>query len=164
MNTQIEDKSLEPRSLESRSLEPSGELATAIHNFRSAVEHVAARETARPVPAGWLVPAEKRHRRAQQTMVLAWVCAVLLCLAMLPLSMNSHQPADHPVAGPAAIQAPESDSALLEQVDTNVSQSVPSPLAPLAELENWDASTNTSSDASGNGTALTQTERTNVTH
>jgi hypothetical protein len=155
MNTQIEKQSLEP----------SGELAAAISNFRSAVTHIADRETARPVPADWLAPARQRRRRAQHNMILAWACAALLCFAMLPLSVDSHPAPVHQAVVPVAVQAPESDSALLEQVDTNVSQSVPSPLAPLVELENWNATSNTtSSDASVSESALTQTERTNANH
>ena len=142
------------------SLEPSGELAAAIRNFRSAVTHIAERETARPVPADWLVPAQQRRRRAQHTMILAWACAALLCIAMLPLSMDSHHVAAPQAAVTVAAPVTESDSALLEQVDANVSQSVPSPLAPLAELENWNATSNTTSSES----ALTPTERTNANH
>jgi hypothetical protein len=143
-------------NIEPQSLEPSGELATTIHNFRSAVEYIAACETSRPVPADWLAPA-RRRRRTQHSMILAWACAALLCLAMLPLSMNSHHAAPPQVAQATAavVPVPESDSALLEQVDTDVSESVPSSLAPLAELENWNsASTNTSSGSSTNGTSL----------
>lgn len=145
--------------------EPSGEFAAAIRNFRSAVEHVAARETARPVPSDWLVPARQRRSRAQHTMILAWVCAALLCLAMLPFSINSRHAVEQQVAGPVVTLTPESDTALLEQVDTNVSESVPSSLAPLTELDNWNAaSTNTSSNASANGTSLKTMEKTNAAH
>ena len=143
-------------NIEPNSPEPSGELVTTIRDFRSAVEHIAARETARPLPADWLEPARRRRRRAHHSMILAWASAALLCLAMLPLSVDSHRAkVAPPAAGSVAAPAPESDSALLEQVDMNVSESVPSPLAPLAELENWSsASTNTSNDSSANGTSL----------
>jgi hypothetical protein len=154
-------------NIDEKSLEPSGELAVAIHDFHSAVTHVADRETTHQVPADWLAPARKRRRRAQQSMVLAWACAVLFCLAMLPLSMDSHHAAVQHVAqtSAATVPAPESDSALLEQVDTNVSESVPSPLAPLAELQTWSsASANTSSDSSANGASPAHMEKTNVTH
>jgi hypothetical protein len=91
-------------------------------------------------------------------MALGWACAALLCLATLPFSMHSR----HANLPPAIANAPvavapatESDSALLEQVDTEVSESVPSSLAPLTELDSLNTtSANTSSASSANGTAL----------
>jgi hypothetical protein len=150
-------------------LEPSGEFAARIRDFRSAVEHVAARETARPVAAGWLALAQKRRRSAQQRMILGWACAALLCFATLPFSTSSHHAAPPqivPVAvATATVPAADSDTALLEQVDTDVSESIPSSLAPLAELDSWSTqTTNNSSDSSVNRTALNSTERTNATH
>ncbi len=157
---------------EQNPLKPTGELANAIRDFRSAVTHVADRETARPVSADWLAPARRRRRRAGQTTMLAWACATLLCLAMLPYSINlSHEAPPQPAvtAATTAAPAPESDNALLEQVDTDVSQTVPSPLEPLAELESWSSeststsASNTSSRSSGrtagSGSALSSTEK-----
>ncbi|HTV04135.1 MAG TPA: hypothetical protein VME86_02120 [Acidobacteriaceae bacterium] len=156
---------------EQNSLEPAGELASTIRDFRSAMTHVADRETARPVSADWLAPARRRRRRARQTMMLSWACAALLCLATLPISLSPHRVVPQPAvaaATTAAAPAPESDSALLEQVDTNVSETVPSPLEPLAELETWNSdSTSTSASntpsrssarTAGSGSALTSTE------
>jgi hypothetical protein len=149
-------------------IELSGEFAASIRDFRSAVTHVAERETARPVAAGWLAPARKRRRSTQQRIALVWVCAALLCFATLPLSTHLRHAAVHPVAqAPAAAPIPESDSALLEQVDAEVSESVPSSLAPLTELDNNTASintSNTSGSSSSDGTTPAQTERTNVAH
>ena len=69
--------------MEHNSLEPSGEFAASIRNFRSAVAHVADRETARPVAPGWLAPAQRRRRSAQRRMILdgpAPLCSALrLC-------------------------------------------------------------------------------------
>ncbi len=156
--------------MEYEALEPSGEFASSIGDFRSAVTHVAGRETAQPVSVDWLVPARHRHRRAQLRVGLGiavgWACAALLCVATLPLFTHPHHAAvAHVVTvSPAAAVTVESDSALLEQVDTNISESVPTPLEPLAELESWNStSTNTSGD-SVNGTSLNQTEKTNVAH
>ncbi len=150
-------------NIEQKSLEPSGELASSIRDFRAVVTHVAERETARPVSAGWLTPARQRRKRAQLNMALAWACAALLCLAMLPLSVRSHPAPVQAVVVPAAAPAPESDSALLEQVDTNVDESVPAPLAPLADLETWSSTSATSSDGSSvNGTSSAHMEKTNV--
>ena len=142
-------------------IEPSGELAASIRDFRAAVTQVADRETAGPVGAAWLAGARKRHRSAQQRMVLGWAAAAMLCVATLPLATHSR----HAVMAPPAVQnaatvapAPESDTALLEQVDTDLSESVPSPLAPLTDLDSW---TNTSNNASSNRT-LNKTETTNA--
>src|SRR5271154_7143078 len=67
------------------SLEPGGEFASALSDFRSAVNHIAERETAKPVPYNWLVPARQRHRSAQRRLILAWTCAALLCIGAVPL-------------------------------------------------------------------------------
>jgi hypothetical protein len=165
-------------------LEPAGEFAASIRDFRSAVTHFADRETAQPVPANWLAPARKRRRHAQQRMVLGWAAAALLCFATLPLSMHSRHAvipgaissaipgaipgAIAPAVAIAAAPAADTDSALLEQVDTEVSRSVPASLAPLTELDSTGldslnkTSSTTSSDSS-NG-ALTQTETNDVAH
>lgn len=147
-------------------IEPSGEFAASIRDFRSAVTHVAERETARPVAADWLVPARKRRRNHQQRVVLGWAMAALLCFATLPWTSHSHPAAIHPVTSAAvaasAAPAPESDTALLEQVDADVSESVPAPLAPLEELDSLDTSTNGSGASSAYGKSLVSTEKTNV--
>jgi hypothetical protein len=157
--------------LEERSLEPTGEFATTIRDFRAAVTHVADRESARPVSADWLAPARRRRRWAQHNMMLAWAALALLCLALLPLSPSEHPAIPHPaIAVQSVAPPPESDNALLEQVDTDVSESVPSPLAPLADLETWNSesttasASNTSSRSSANGSALNSTENKNVAH
>jgi hypothetical protein len=140
------------------SLEPRGEFAASIRLFRFAVEHVAQRETARPVAAGWLAPAVHRHKVAHRRMVLSWVCAALLCFAAVPVSMHllRTEPAATQVA--KAKSAPDTaiaDTALLEQVDTEVTESVPSSLAPLADLDSWDTTTSTNENK-------LNTERTNA--
>lgn len=151
---------------QNNNIEPSGELAASIRDFRSAVTHVADRETARPVAAEWLAPARKRRRSHQQRVVLAWACAALLCFATLPWSSShSHRTVVHPAISAASVSvapAAESDSALLEQVDADVSESVPSSLAPLAELDSWNAAS--ANVSSGSSRTLKSTERTNVAH
>ena len=157
--------------MEQNNLEPSGEFAASIRDFRSAVTHVAERETSRPLNASWLAPARKRRRNAQQRMALAWTaCAALLCFATLPFFSHS-RPSPIPPAAPAVTAAgapavapnPESDTALLEQVDTDISESVPPSLAPLADLDSLNtASSNTLGDSSAHKKSL-RTESTNVT-
>ena len=150
--------------LEHNSLEPAGELANTIRSFRSAVTHVTDRETAYPVAADWLAPARKRRRQARETMALAWACAALLCLVMLPFSFSSHQPAPQPgtVAVTPATPSHQSDNALLEQVDTDVAETVPSSLQPLAEMETLNSestsASNSASRSSASGSALAPTE------
>lgn len=150
-------------NIDNTNIEPSGDFAKSIRDFRSAVTHVAERETASPVAAGWLAPARKRRRSTQQRMALGWACAGLLCFATLPFPIHSHHQAPvNPVATAVTEPSAESDTALLEQVDTDVSESVPSPLAPLADLDNWDTATANPSSNSDNGTTLRRTESTNV--
>jgi hypothetical protein len=145
-------------------LEPRGETAASIELFRDAMHSIAERATERPVPTDWLLPARRRHRTAQRRMVLAWTCAAALCFAAVPLSLHTSRPVDPAhalsakvvVAQPAPAQPPESESALLEQVDNAIAEPVPSSLAPLTELDSWN-STTSSTDSS------IHTEKTNVT-
>ena len=154
--------------------EPSGEFAAAIRDFRAAVTHVAERETARPMAADWLAPAMKRRRSHQHRMVLAWACAAALCFATVPFAimpLTTHSgsapvrvalqaPASAPVA-----QHSEAERGLLQQVDEQVSESVPSSLAPLEEMENMNTASATGpSDPFVNGAALAQLGSTDASH
>ena len=112
--------------------EPAGEFAADLRNFRSAVHRAAERETEAPVPANWLAPAKLRRRTGQRRLVLAWSCAALLCISALPFLHHTK-----PVVVMPPVQSEVDDTALLEQVDTAVSESVPSSLAPLDSLDNW---------------------------
>ena len=128
-------------------LEPSGQFGDDLRNFRAAVHRAAERQTSQPVPFGWLSGAKRRHRVAKQRIVLAWAtaatCAALLFTGTLPLLRHS-KPAAPPVA---RTQSGTEDTALLEQVDTAVSESVPSSLAPLDALDNLDTATSTNTQA-----------------
>ena len=140
------------------SLEPRGEVANSIALFRTAMHFIAERETARPLAAEWLAPARRRHRAAQRRMVLAWACAVALCFAVVPLSMHApHAPRSAQFVHTPSVQPPteESDTALLEQVDTEIAEPVPSSLAPLTELDSWNSTTSTTE-------SLHTTEKKNV--
>ncbi len=123
-------------------LEPTGALQESIRDFRSAVHHVAQRETSQPVPANWLAPAQGRKRAAQRRLMLAWACAALFCAGIVPLSTHLHH-AQQAQQQMAATQSDAADTALLEQVDSAVSESVPSSLAPLTALDSWSSSTST---------------------
>jgi hypothetical protein len=128
--------------------------------FRSAMNHIAEREMAgRQVAPNWLVPARKRQRSAQRRVALAWTCAAALCLAVLPISMQkatTHQPQAAPNVAVTASPSSASDTALLDQVDTAIATPVPTSLAPLTEMDNWNTDTST-------GTSLQSTEKKNVT-
>jgi hypothetical protein len=141
--------------------EPAGEFAPGfqeeIEIFRSAMNYIAERETARPAAPNWLAPARKRQRSAQRRMALAWTCAAALCLAVLPITMQrtaTQQP--QPNVAVTASQSSASDTALLDQVDTAIAAPVPTSLAPLTEMDNWNTDTST-------GTSLQSTEKKNVT-
>src|SRR5271170_4478594 len=98
MNTrpsQSPDSPLPRMSPEEALLEPGGDFATALSGFRSAVNHVAERETSKPVSASWLVPAQRRQRSAQRRLILAWTCAALLCAGLLPILHHAKPVAPH---------------------------------------------------------------------
>lgn len=145
-------------------LEPAGEFASGIRDFRAAVTHVAERETTRPLAIDWLAPARKRRRSHQHRLVLGWACAAALCFAtvpfaIMPLTTHSNSaPAHMAQQAPAPLvqtNEPESGGGLMEQVDADVSESVPSSLAPLAELGSTDTAS-TSGDSPFAGAVLAQ--------
>lgn len=142
-------------------LEPKGEFAAGIRDFRAAVTHVAERETVRPLAVDWLLPARKRRRSHQQRLVLGWACAAALCFAtvpfaIIPLTTHSNPASIHmapQTAAPLAQSTEPEGSGLMEQVDADVSESVPSSLAPLAELGSTDTAS-TSGDSPFSGAVL----------
>jgi hypothetical protein len=141
-------------------LQPSGETGHSIELLRSALHSIADRETAPPSLNEWLAPARKRRRAAQRRMVLAWACAAALCFAVLPFSMHGRQHASAPAAAVKAapvVTDTQSDTALLEQVDTEIAEPVPSSLAPLTELDSWNSTTSTTTSS------FDRTEKKNVT-
>ncbi|MBB6145540.1 hypothetical protein HNQ77_003501 [Silvibacterium bohemicum] len=150
--------SMIPGSITDSSLEPSGEVASSIELFRSAMHSIAEREAGHPVPAEWLAPARRRQRTAQRRMVLAWSCAAALCVAVVPLSLHAPHTSPYMAKTPAATLQPavahsdQEDTALLEQIDNAISEPVPSSLAPLTEMDSLNSST-----------SINQTEKKNVT-
>lgn len=147
-----------------QTMEVAGEFGESIRDFRAALNHVAERETATPMmTANWLAPARLRQRRHHQHVALAWACAAVLCAATtLPFMVHPHPGvAVHPAVQAittttATVEAPQ--SGLLEQVDEDVSESAPSSLAPLTEMDSW----NTTNASSENSTQ--PTENTNAAH
>ena len=143
-------------------LEPRGEVAASIKLFHDAMHSIADRATERPVPSDWLIPARRRQRSGQRRMILAWSCAAALCFSVVPLTVHTAHPGIAPPpptvsnAQPAAVEQPTSEDALLEQIDNEVSESVPSSLAPLSELDSWNSTTSTTESS-------IHTEKSNVT-
>jgi hypothetical protein len=137
-------------------IEPSGQFGQDLQNFRVAVHQAAEYETEQPAPFGWLNAAKRRRRVAQRRMMLAWAtvatCAALLFAATLP---SLHHP--KAVSHMAAASSNTDDTALLEQVDTAISESVPSSLAPLAQLDDW-----TSTAPTNDETSLKKSEKKHV--
>ncbi len=136
-------------------LEPSGQFGQDLRNFRAAVHRAAERQIAQPVAFGWLNAAMRRRHAAQRRTVLAWGLAALLLASALPLLHHSR------TAVPAPMTQTD-DTALLDQVDTAVSESVPSSLAPLdaldnGALDNWNTTTSTNTHA-----PLNKSEKKNV--
>lgn len=145
-----------------KNLEPTGEFGRGIGDFRSVLTHLSAKHSEeRGATVSWLAPARRRQRRHHQHLVLGWACAAVLCAATtLPLMLHSHgavaRPAVQTTATAISSEAPQ--TGLLEQVDEDVSESVPSSLAPLTEIDNWNSASASSDDSS-----LT-TENTNAAH
>ena len=84
------------------------------------------------------------------TRPLYWACAAALAVAVLaPLGLRHQHPAvpAPAVAVTASAQTEESDEALLEEVDQDISASVPSPMRPLANPAATATSTTTGSSA-----------------
>jgi hypothetical protein len=128
-------------------LEPSGQFAADLRNLRSAVHRAAERAGSRPLSSAWLISAKRRQQAAQRRVMLVWglvgTCAALLCLGTLPLLHRAAPAAAPKVAHQVQSQPPGDDTALREQVDSAVSESVPSSLAPLATLDEWNSTIST---------------------
>lgn len=77
------------------------------------------------------------YRGMLHTVCLAAAMMALCALSMMSLRERSFTPA--PVAAAAAApEAPVSDAALLERVDGQVSQTIPTSLAPLDNALSWE--------------------------
>jgi hypothetical protein len=135
-------------------IEPSGEFAADLRNFCAVVNRAAERETLRLFGPDWLKTAKRRQRSAQRRLVLAWSTAALLCIGVLPFLHQAKTVAPSVATGTRSYAE---DTALLEQVDSAVSESVPQSLAPLAALDDWSGTASTNTEPS-----LNQPEKKNV--
>jgi hypothetical protein len=122
-------------------------MAEALSLYRSAMQHIAEREAARPFIA------ERRfERRPRFSLLLAPALAAAVAAAVL-VPMYGHFHHEHG-ATPAPVvangqqhandtHAAVDDTALMNQIDSEVSEDVPDALRPLADLS--DQTTTTSS-------------------
>lgn len=120
-------------------------LAEALGLYRSAVTHLAERASARPRPALQRAVASLRLRLLLGPALGAAVAASLL----VPLYSHLHQRHAAAVqagiaaqAQAAATEASIDDTALMNQIDSQLSQSVPDALEPLAALSTQAATQN----------------------
>ncbi|MFT4112490.1 hypothetical protein [Silvibacterium sp.] len=133
---------------ETDAAEMSPQLAESIRLLRTSLTLYSESRPQQPFSPEWLAPARSRERTAHRRMAFGWslagsLAAGALCFAMLPLghhALPQHEAQMHAVA-PAAEAAQPSDTALLEQVDEAIDQPVPSPLAPLTEMDSWNSTT-----------------------
>lgn len=116
-------------------------LAEALSLYRSAMHHVAERETAlHPVVHGLAQPRPKRTFGLRLLLAPALAAAVAAGV-LLPLYSHFHHP--HPPAVAVAADAEHvsaearvniDDAVLMNQIDSDVSEDVPDALRPLADL------------------------------
>lgn len=117
------------------------EIAEALSLWRSAMRHVADRAAGRP-----FVP-ERPHRRALRLLLAPALTAAVVAGVFFPVYSYSHR---HVVvvrprvaavqSNPAAI-ARMDDTALMNQIDSELSQDVPDALEPLAVLSSQASAT-----------------------
>jgi len=122
------------------------EIAEALSLYRSAMHHVAEREAARPFVA---------ERRPSHTMRFRLLLAPALTAAiaagvLVPVYAHYHD--HHTVAKREAptktnqSMASMDDTALMNQIDSEVSEDVPDALEPLAALSEQTTTSNTASE------------------
>jgi hypothetical protein len=130
------------------------EMAEALSLYRSAMQHIAEREAARPFAPGVSQRMTERRpeRRSRFSLLLAPALAAAVAAAVL-VPMYGHFHHEHG-ATPAPVvangqqhandtHAAVDDTALMNQIDSEVSEDVPDALRPLADLS--DQTTTTSS-------------------
>jgi hypothetical protein len=120
------------------------EMAETLSLYRSAMHHIAEREAARPFAS------ERRPARtARLGLFLAPALAAAVAAAVLtPLYSHFHRPASVPVPVVETAQkdagntlATIDDTALMNKIDSEVSEDVPDALQPLADLSDQTTST-----------------------
>jgi len=123
------------------------ELAEALSLYGSAMRHLAEQQSASP----W-IEARRPSRGLRLRLLLAPAMAAAVTAAVaLPVysHLHHHHHGMAPIAqitqpSPAQTRASVDDSALMTQIDSEVSQDVPEALQPLADLSEQTASSTTS--------------------
>ncbi len=133
-NRQVQEMYPECDAATKRDLEG---LANSISQFRAAVHHVAGRED-EPVPVmQQLERARQRKHSAQRRVMLEWAIAMALCVAALVPAVGYYR--DHAAQMHAQqmrlLQQREADTALLDQVTSELSEAVPDSMQPLADMD-----------------------------
>lgn len=116
-------------------------LANAISQFRAAVGHIAAQ--GEPAQVAWqLEQARQRRRSTQRRMVMEWavaaVAAIVLCVAAVAPTVNSHRRHEAQLRAQQQeqiLKQRQADSALLDQVTSELSEAVPDSMQPLTEMD-----------------------------
>ena len=130
-------------------------LANSISQFRAAVRHIA-----EPTSVAWqLDKARQRRRSAQRRTMLQWavatVAATVLCVTMLMPTVEHYRDRAAQLQAQRQeqlLKQREADTALLDQVTSELSVTVPDSMQPLEELD---------SDYTNNQTSIGKTEKTN---
>jgi len=127
------------------------EIAEALSLYRSAMQHIAEREAARPLVSGF---AKRRPvRRMRFGLLLAPALSAAVAAGVLVPVYNHFHPHKRSTPAPIAkdgqangndARAALDDTALMNQIDNEVSEDVPDALRPLAELSDPTTTTTTS--------------------
>ena len=133
-NRDVQDLYAESDAATKRDLEG---LANSLSQFRSVVHHIAARSAESAMDWGF-EQARARRRSAQRRVMLEWAVAMALCVAALVPAMGFYR--EHAAQVRAEQQAQllkqrEADAALLDQVSSELSATVPDSMQPLAEMD-----------------------------
>jgi hypothetical protein len=135
------------------------DLAEALNLYRAAMHHVAEREVARrPMLHGMAEPHRSHAFHLRILLAPALVTAVAAGVLVPVYSHLHHRPsgsssvASHTQPLTTEARASVDDTALMNQIDSDLSEDVPDALRPLADLSDQTATTNSVS------------EKKNVTH
>ena len=139
-NRQVQEMYPESDAATKRDLEG---LANSISQFRAAVRHIAERQGEQTQQVAWqLDQARQRRKSAQKRIMLEWAVAtttaIVLCLTMLVPTVGYYR--NHATQLRARQQEQllkqrEADTALLDQVTSELSEAVPDSMQPLAEMD-----------------------------
>lgn len=118
-------------------------LANSISQFRAAVRHIAERQGEQTQQVAWqLDQARQRRKSVQKRIMLEWAVAtttaIVLCLTMLVPTVGyyrNHATQLRAQQQEQLLKQREADTALLDQVTSELSEAVPDSMQPLAEMD-----------------------------